>query len=336
MRQKQMKARDASPEIQGRWRGAVVVPVCLALLTIAVLIASAAKSAAAAQSLLYVADRGPEITIVPLGSNALPHSIGTASGVLDFVGVALDSRANIYALSDTGLVAEFAAGSSGTSTPVATLMNGIFAYGKALALDGNGNIYVAKNAGNASGVVEFAAGSKAGAQPVATITGAATGLSAPMAIAVDSKGMIYVSNNVGHGKVLEFAAGSNGNVSPVATIAGDATGLNGPLGFAVDARGNLYVVNWGSASVTEYAPGSSGNAKPIAAIAGDATGIAFPHAIALDQQGNIYVANQGKYGMPSGVTEYPAGANGNAKPVATIAVNWNFYSHYPVGLAILP
>ena len=68
--------------------------------------------------------------------------------------------------------------------------------------------------------------------------------------------------------------------------------------------------------------GATGNLNeaPSAAISGAATGLEWPDGIALDSNANIYVTNEfgGANGYGS-VTVYPAGANGDVTPTATIA-----------------
>src|SRR5208282_5495 len=93
--------------------------------------------------------------------------------------------------------------------------------------------------------------------PLATISGSNTGLNAPVGIAVDSSGKIYVAD-LQAASVTVYSAGSNGNVAPLATISGSNTGLSGPFGIAVDSSGKIYVADYGAASVFVYpALGSS-------------------------------------------------------------------------------
>jgi hypothetical protein len=84
--------------------------------------------------------------------------------------------------------------------------------------------------------------------------------------------------------------------------------------------------------VTVYLAGAKGNIAPIARIAGKETGIGQPRGIALDSFGRAYVTNEcvrrfegdphkslrDQLGCWQSVTVYPAGANGDATPIATI------------------
>ena len=96
-----------------------------------------------------------------------------------------------------------------------------------LALDTNGNIYVADQAStvctpNCPAILIFPAGSNGAVTPK-SISGTNTGLTAPTDVKVDKSGNIYVADeNNGSGVVYVFAAGTTGNVAPTATL--NATG----------------------------------------------------------------------------------------------------------------
>ncbi len=120
------------------------------------------------------------------------------------------------------------------------------------------------------------------------------------------------------GAVIVYPVNANGNYNPGANIIiGSNTGLLNPAGIALDAASNIYVTNMGNSSVTVYPAGSSGNVAPMATISGTNTGLLNPFGIALDSSGKIYVANGLNTTTPS-VTVYPANANGNVTPIATI------------------
>jgi hypothetical protein len=102
------------------------------------------------------------------------------------------------------------------------------------------------------------------------------------------------------------------------TISGSATGLSNPNGVAFDSAGDLFVTNEGNAPVTEHAPGASGDVSPIATVQGASTLLNAPDGIAVDPTGRMYVANLTD-GTAGTVTEYAAGARGNAAPTVTIS-----------------
>ncbi len=184
-------------------------------------------------------------------------------------------------------------------------------------------------------ITAYAPGANSDAVPIATIAGPATGLNRPLGIVIDSSGKLYVANS-GNDTITVYGLGASGNAAPIATIGGPNTGLRGPQGMALDANDVLYVSNFGllpggqpASSITAYAPGANGNVAPIATIAGPNTGLRRPSALALDSSGRIYAANFAPPpwfpgapfppGLPPGsIVVFPAGANGNVAPVATI------------------
>ncbi|HVN63177.1 MAG TPA: SBBP repeat-containing protein [Candidatus Binataceae bacterium] len=196
-----------------------------------------------------------------------------------------------------------------------------------MAVDPAGNIFVANAIGGnsrAGSITVYPAHANGDIAPSATITGSRTGLNLPSGVALDSAGNIYVANTgarqTERGSITVFHEGTNGNVAPAATIAGPNTKLHSTEGIAVDSSGNIYVANFNGNSVTAYGADANGDAAPTAAIAGHKTKLAEPTGLAIDSEGSIYVTNQGK--LPSAgpytVTIYPADANGNVAPSATI------------------
>ena len=298
-------------------------------------------------------DNGTPVTVYPFGSNGnvTPYSNGpNATGLSLPFGVALAiTNGNYYlyvANNNTNSITEYPANASGNAAPIATIAgaNTGLMNPSGVAVDSNSNIYVA-NLGSLSGapdsVTIFAAGSNGNVSPMATITGPATGLDYPTAVALDSSGNIYVANSGSvkgdQDTVTIYPAGSNGNASPSATIAGANTGLVVPLGIALDSNKNIYVANDGSSagqldSVTVYSAGSNGNVTPTATISGSNTGLVSPGGIAVDGYGDIDVTNDGALtGNPDNVTVYSPGSNGNVSPYYTFN---GLGIGYPLGIAV--
>jgi NHL repeat len=173
-------------------------------------------------------------------------------------------------------------------------------------------LFVANTAGNS--VTAYGQGSSGNIRPIASLSGAATGLTQPRGLVIDSYGHIYVADG-GNSSITEYSEGSTGNAAPLKILYGTATGLSAPQGLALDASGDLFVANLGTSSITEYKPGASGNVAPIATISGTATGLSQPQGLTLDGSGHLYVAN----GANSSITEYASNANGNVAPIAKIA-----------------
>jgi YVTN family beta-propeller protein len=156
--------------------------------------------------------------------------------------------------------------------------------------------------------------------PLRTIVGAATGLSSPFSVAVDTVNKeLFVGNSTN--SITVYALGATGNVAPVRTLIGAATGLNSPLQIAVDPVNNELVAanNFSPGTVTAYSRTASGNAAPIRTLSGAVTGLLFPISVTVDSVNNeLYVANNNGSTSASSITVYTRTANGNTAPLRTI------------------
>lgn len=193
-----------------------------------------------------------------------------------------------------------------------------------VAVDDNGDIYVAQGGEGPYAVKVFAANANGNVASLRTIVGPDTKLDAPLGVAISPiNGNIFVANSGLNasfpGSVTVYAPNANGNVAPIATIAGAHTGLNEPDGLTLDSVGNLYVANqsgcspgYGSGSVTVYAPGATGDVTPLRAIMGGDTDLCNPAKIAIDPSGELHVADSEPLGA---VSDYSAEADGDAVPL---------------------
>jgi len=181
-------------------------------------------------------------------------------------------------------------------------------------LDSSGNIYIA-DTNNArirqittAGVINTYAGSGstgfAGDGGSATLTTVA--MSAPLGLAVDSSGNLFIVEN-GDSRIRKVD--TKGNIS---TIAGNGTAgfsgdgstavnaeMNFPTGIAIDSSGNLYIADFLNLRIRKI--DSSGNINSVAgngvlSFSGDG-GPAFsaqmnsPQGVAADSAGNLYVSD---------------------------------------------
>jgi SMP-30/Gluconolactonase/LRE-like region len=207
-----------------------------------------------------------------------------------------------------------------------------------VAIGSDGKIYVANGGGQddppegSSAITVYPPGSYANVKEIATISGGGsddkTGISFAEAIAVDSRGRIYLADSGGKdgtARIAIFSANSDGNMAPIATIAGDKTGLTDPVGLALDSAGALYVLNDtggddNRGSITVYPPNANGNVTPKATIADGAhdkqTQLNTPKGLAVDSAGNIYVTNAS--GIDT-ITVYAAGKFGSVAPMKIIS-----------------
>src|SRR5579863_4910503 len=88
--------------------------------------------------------------------------------------------------------------------------------------------------------------------PVAVLSGKATDLDGPYAVAVFSNGQLYVTDQISNSFTV-YAAGASGNQAPLRRIAGEKTGLNTPSGIALDSNGEIYVANLSLNSICVFA-----------------------------------------------------------------------------------
>ncbi len=126
-------------------------------------------------------------------------------------------------------------------------------------------------------------------------TGDAARFYAPVALALDSAGSLYVADYNNHTIRKVAPVGTNWVVTTLAGAAGssgfvDGTNsdarFNSPNGVAVDGAGNLYVVDRGNKAVRKIAP--SGTNWIVTTIA---TGFSSPGACAVNAAGSVFVSD---------------------------------------------
>jgi len=207
-----------------------------------------------------------------------------------------------------------------------------FGFPSGIAVDSNGNLYVADaydytvRAITPNGLVTTLAGT-----PSLAGTANGTGLTAqfegPWGIAVDGSGNIYVADHFGQtirkittGGVVTTLAGS-----PLAQGSSDGVGsaarFKGPAGLAVDTSGNVYVADSGNNTIRKITPSGvvttvAGQAGTKGSSNGAAASALFntPYGVAVDRLGNIYVADSSNFTIreitPGGIVSTVAGMPG--------------------------
>jgi hypothetical protein len=141
-----------------------------------------------------------------------------------------------------------------------------------------------------------------GATPLFQYAGAPT-FTQPVAVAVDSKGFIYVADQQNlSGEVVRIPPGggdlqpaSSGPTSALSVVTSlplfGGNGISNPSGVAVDAGGNVYISDSSSNVVWEAPAVVNQTSNPAFTLS--FTNLSSPAGLALDSNGNLYVADSG-------------------------------------------
>jgi len=259
-----------------------------------------------------ISPAGMVTTLAGNGQQGSANGAGTVASFNAPIGVAVDALGKVYVgengnnlireISPLGLVTTFA-GSGMAGSVNATGTAASFSNPQGVAVDANGNVYVADYTNNLireispAGVVTTLAGN--GKQGSADSAGVAASFNEPTAVAVDAAFNVYVAdfgNNlvrkISPAGAVSTLAGSGAQGS--ANGAGIAASFNKPTGIAVDASGNVYVADWGNNLVRIISPagvvstlGTTINSKSTPLV------LSGPYGVAVDASGNIYVAAYG-------------------------------------------
>ena len=317
---------------------------------------------------IYVADTGNNTLrkVTPTGIVTTLAGLAGSAGSADGMGsaakfngpcrLAVDTNGNVYVpdyFNDTirkvtpvganWVVTTLAglAGSPGSADGTNSAAR--FYYPDGVAVDSAGNLYVSDPNNDTirkvtpvgtNWVVTTLAGS-AGHSGSADGTGSAARFNAPVDVAVDSAGNLYVADLDNDTIRKVTPVGTNWVVTTLAGLAssagsadgtGSAARFNGPGGVAVDNAGNLYVSDNNNCTIRKITPvGQNWVVTTLAGLAGslgsaDGTNSAarfyYPASVAVDSAGNIYVADLG-VNVIRKLT--PAGANWVVTTLAGLA-----------------
>src|SRR5271156_3313984 len=287
------------------------------------------------------------LSVFPVGSNGNVPSLFTRTFLGQPSGIAY-WKGNLYVTNTGGpggySVTAYPVSGGRRPAPLFTISGRQLIIPQGVALDSAGNIYVV-NGGIESGdqssdppsVTIYRAGSKKHDAPMARIRGPKTGLKNSQAIALDSHGYIYVSNQGENGEpdsITVYSPGSKGNVAPARIISGSATLLSAPEGVAVDSNGRLFVSSGAAgppqssnAAVLVFAPGSNGNVAPFASIDCNCAKLRTPGAITLDSNGNVYVTTRNLDTGTAGVAVYTENDQRTSNPLNLDSI----LAHHPTG-----
>jgi len=228
----------------------------------------------------------------------------------------------MYVADRTSTIKVYAAGATGNVAPNSTIsIAGGANNFSGITIDSSNNVYASDCA--TGSVTVFAAGASGVSVPIRSISGAATGITCPYQLAIDSTGRIGVVSIPEDGKVslLIFATNASGNVAPVQTISGAATQLNGAdYGIAFAPGGAIYASGSNAAgtaaAILQFPASATGNVAPSNSITGAATLLSLPEGLAFDAAGALYVADNN---AASGLLTFAPGATGNAAPTRQVA-----------------
>lgn len=286
-------------------------------------------------------------------------AIGTAAKFWNPRGITVDAQGYVYVadavgshrirkISPSGVVTTIAGngtqGFTNGNSAVAT-----FASPSAVAVDGQGNVYVGDQINNCirkistAGVVSIYAGT--GVAGAVDGSAATAQFNAPQGVVFDNQGNLYVADGQNHairkispsGAVSTLAgtgkqgyADGNGNVAQ----------FNGPLGVTVDDQLNVYVADLGNdrirkitaaGVVSTLAGGTYGFFDGI----GSAAQFKHPYGVVVDNQRNVYVAdmfnNRIRKVTPAGVVSTVAGFDAQGFTDGDVSVA-TFFS--PIGITI--
>ena len=280
-----------------------------------------------ASGIIYVADYGNHKIRKITSAGVVSTLAGSILGATDATGtsasfanptsVAVDATGNVFVadygnnkirkITSAGVVTTFAGNGTVGSTN-ATGTSATFNHPSGVAIDASGNLYVADFSNNkirkisSAGVVTTLAGS--GTAGSTDATGTAATFTAPISLALDASGNLFITEQTGN-KIRKITP-----AGVVTTVAGsgtagstDATGtlasFNHPSGIVVDASGNIYVAEQTNNKIRKITSAGVVTTLAGSATAGstDAVGTAAtftsPCGIALDIRGNLFVADFG-------------------------------------------
>src|SRR5260370_23000771 len=217
------------------------------------------------------------------------------------------------ALSQTTYTIQTVAGSSLVGDGVSAL-NAQLSAAEALALDSQGNVYIADPSNhrvrkvNAAGMIQTVAGS--GSPDFSGAVGPASSarLNAPYRVAADRAGNLYIAD-LGNNRVRKV--GPDGVITTIAGTgqagsAGDggpavSAQLNAPRNVAVDGFGGLYIAEFNGHRIRLVTPdgliqtvagtGLSGSAGE--GVAATSAQLSYPAGISVDFTGTLYIADSG-------------------------------------------
>ena len=287
--------------------------------------------------------------------------VATAAYLSSPTGVAVDTDGNIYVADDgnarirkitvaTDIITTVAgSGTAGYSGDGGQATSAQLNHPTSVAVDTNGNLYIADTSNNrvrkvtaATGIITTLAGDGTAGFSGDGAAASAAQLRAPKGVAVDATGDVYIADTDNH-RIRKVTAATG----IIATAAGNGTGARGPepifatsaslfypAGVSVDAAGNLYIADTSSHLIRRVDVGTgflttiAGNGE--AGYGGDggiaaAATINNPSGVAVDSNGNVYVADTNNHRIRKAVVPVATPTNLKLTRYGThgIGLNWS-------------
>lgn len=285
-------------------------------------------------------------TFAGSGVSGAVNGTGTAASFNRPKGVAVDSSGYLYVVDSNNKTIRKISPAGEVTTLVAA---GSFSSPQGIAVDSSGNLYVSDYSNTiykitSAGVVTAFTGS--GSSGFADGTGAAASFDAPLGLAVDASGNVYVADS-GNDRIRKISptgvvttlagSGSYGSVDGT----GSAASFYRPTGVAVDGSGNVYVADSGSYKIRKVTPegvvttlAGSGSSSSYTDGTGAAAAFEGPISLTVDSSGVVYVVDSGKIRRISadGVVTTVAGSGYLYSSSDGTDSNASFYS--PWGIAV--
>jgi uncharacterized protein (TIGR03437 family) len=248
----------------------------------------------------------------------------TRASLVGPIGVAVDGEGNLFIadsnnnrvrkVSTDGIIATVAGnGTSGFSGDGGPAINAQMAGSNGVAVDGEGNLFIADHNNNrvrkvsTNGIIATVAGNGTSGFSGDGMPATSAQIWGPDGVAVDGSGNLFIADTTNN-RVRKVSTDGI-----IATVAGNGTsGFSGdggpatkaamwhPLGIAVDGSGNLFIadttndrvrkVSTNGTITTVAGGGNSGSAGD----GGPATSaqLAYPSAVAVDGSGNLFIADE--------------------------------------------
>lgn len=279
---------------------------------------------------VYIADSNnhrvrklsPSGQMVTVLGNGIPAGADRLAWLNTPQGLAVDSQGSLYVadtynhrvllVTTSGTVSVVAGnGTPGFSGDNGSAPNAQLFFPAGLALDSSGNLYIADSSNQrvrevAGGTITTVAGNGSAGFGGDGGMATAASLNGPSAVAVDTKGNLYIADFSNHRIRMVTAAGVistiAGNGQPAKTGDGSqavAAAIGDPAGVAVDAVGNVFLADYANSVIRKVA-----SSQVISTLVGTGSGgfggdggnapqalLDSPTDVAADASGNLYVAD---------------------------------------------